>query len=41
VREYIGCAVVLTAVILSQIDFASIRGKLNEKRASEQDRGNK
>ena len=28
VREYIGCAVVLTAVILSEIDFAALKAKL-------------
>ena len=35
VREYIGCAVVLSAVILSQIDFAALRGR--RKRGIKQD----
>ena len=35
VREYIGCAVVLSAVILSQINFAALRGR--RKRGIKQD----
>jgi drug/metabolite transporter (DMT)-like permease len=30
-REYIGCAVVLTAVILSQIDFKAIKSKVKNQ----------